>query len=123
MRLSDLISDVCSSDLFLEQLAMRRFAANERPGVGPPQAERLCVAIDLVAGAELGCCLCERCLIVGLGKPILGHDLGPLRRFLEFCQFFADRVAKALRVVGRSEERRVGKECVSTCRSRWSPYH
>src|SRR3546814_1901132 len=24
---------------------------------------------------------------------------------------------------GRSEERRVGKECVSTCRSRWSPYH
>src|SRR3546814_9234826 len=26
-------------------------------------------------------------------------------------------------VEGRSEERRVGKECVSTCRSRWSPYH
>src|SRR3546814_18466240 len=26
-------------------------------------------------------------------------------------------------VAGRSEERRVGKECVSTCRSRWSPYH
>src|SRR3546814_18030970 len=25
--------------------------------------------------------------------------------------------------VTRSEERRVGKECVSTCRSRWSPYH
>src|SRR3546814_21084359 len=24
---------------------------------------------------------------------------------------------------GRSEESRVGKECVSTCRSRWSPYH
>src|SRR3546814_11822925 len=26
-------------------------------------------------------------------------------------------------LVVRSEERRVGKECVSTCRSRWSPYH
>src|SRR3546814_12171089 len=26
-------------------------------------------------------------------------------------------------VFTRSEERRVGKECVSTCRSRWSPYH
>src|SRR3546814_14455932 len=26
-------------------------------------------------------------------------------------------------IVARSEERRVGKECVSTCRSRWSPYH
>ena len=33
---------------------------------------------------------------------------------------------KVLEAVGqkfRSEERRVGKECVSTCRSRWSPYH
>src|SRR3546814_3809284 len=29
---------------------------------------------------------------------------------------------RALRAT-RSEERRVGKECVSTCRSRWSPYH
>src|SRR3546814_10598152 len=28
-----------------------------------------------------------------------------------------------LRAISRSEERRVGKECVSTCRSRWSPYH
>src|SRR3546814_15412857 len=27
------------------------------------------------------------------------------------------------RGISRSEERRVGKECVSTCRSRWSPYH
>src|SRR3546814_21086480 len=27
------------------------------------------------------------------------------------------------RTPARSEERRVGKECVSTCRSRWSPYH
>src|SRR3546814_2277331 len=27
------------------------------------------------------------------------------------------------RKTARSEERRVGKECVSTCRSRWSPYH
>src|SRR3546814_18316884 len=27
------------------------------------------------------------------------------------------------RPVARSEERRVGKECVMTCRSRWSPYH
>src|SRR3546814_20817457 len=26
-------------------------------------------------------------------------------------------------IAGRSEERRVGKECVSTCRSRWSPSH
>src|SRR3546814_2177031 len=30
---------------------------------------------------------------------------------------------KRIIYVLRSEERRVGKECVSTCRSRWSPYH
>src|SRR3546814_6583403 len=30
---------------------------------------------------------------------------------------------RADRRLHRSEERRVGKECVSTCRSRWSPYH
>src|SRR3546814_2770964 len=32
-------------------------------------------------------------------------------------------VGDAALAVDRSEERRVGKECVSTCRSRWSPYH
>src|SRR3546814_8745210 len=31
--------------------------------------------------------------------------------------------SRLLRIATRSEERRVGKECVSTCRSRWSPYH
>ena len=30
---------------------------------------------------------------------------------------------KPLAIGGRSEERRVGKECTATCRSRWSPYH
>src|SRR3546814_6016492 len=39
----------------------------------------------------------------------------------------AGNYSLAVTVVGstnpRSEERRVGKECVSTCRSRWSPYH
>src|SRR3546814_7328805 len=35
------------------------------------------------------------------------------------------RISRALALTrwDRSEERRVGKECVSTCRSRWSPYH
>src|SRR3546814_19968137 len=37
----------------------------------------------------------------------------------------AEREVEALAadIIARSEERRVGKECVSTCRSRWSPYH
>src|SRR3546814_1784484 len=34
-----------------------------------------------------------------------------------------DEIAQHVCVSRRSEERRVGKECVSTCRSRWSPYH
>src|SRR3546814_13552291 len=35
-----------------------------------------------------------------------------------------DLIAERVRKTGnRSEERRVGKECVSTCRSRWWPYH
>ena len=39
--------------------------------------------------------------------------------------FYADAATApvAFKIIGRSEERRVGKECVSTCRSRWSPYH
>src|SRR3546814_15027976 len=43
-------------------------------------------------------------------------------------QEVAERTLRCLKrtvpaAVPRSEERRVGKECVSTCRSRWSPYH
>src|SRR3546814_3320302 len=34
-----------------------------------------------------------------------------------------EAVPSMTRFLIRSEERRVGKECVSTCRSRWSPYH
>src|SRR3546814_1172626 len=35
----------------------------------------------------------------------------------------ASTTPRMRRRMRRSEERRVGKECVSTCRSRWSPYH
>src|SRR3546814_2404388 len=43
-----------------------------------------------------------------------GTRVGPRRRRLK---------GERRTATGRSEERRVGKECVSTCRSRWSPYH
>src|SRR3546814_3494625 len=33
------------------------------------------------------------------------------------------QIVQSVLECGRSEERRVGRECVSTCRSRWSPYH
>src|SRR3546814_12728750 len=42
------------------------------------------------------------------------------RRFLPL---FVTQFLGAFNDNFRSEERRVGKECVSTCRSRWSPYH
>src|SRR3546814_14356672 len=40
--------------------------------------------------------------------------------FMRMAFYFT---ARAFHHMDRSEERRVGKECVSTCRSRWSPYH
>src|SRR3546814_14022321 len=47
----------------------------------------------------------------GIDRVIAARAAAFLRQFRIIC---ADI---------RSEERRVGKECVSTCRSRWSPYH
>src|SRR3546814_4626812 len=43
--------------------------------------------------------------------------------FDEITRVIDPRPDNILFEIGRSEERRVGKECVSTCRSRWSPYH
>src|SRR3546814_9660232 len=40
-----------------------------------------------------------------------------------YCPSIEDKVVRFADKDSRSEERRVGKECVSTCRSRWSPYH
>src|SRR3546814_4529438 len=79
MRISDWSSDVCSSDLAVEDVP-------NQPGIGfDAQADR-----------------------AGIGEEIGGDAVGDDRE---------DGDAE------RSEERRVGKECVSTCRSRWSPYH
>src|SRR3546814_19473642 len=43
--------------------------------------------------------------------------------FLSPTDVSGDPAAKVRTALARSEERRVGKECVSTCRSRWSPDH
>src|SRR3546814_13605136 len=54
----------------------------------------------------------------------VGRDQIPLTLTDQFAQFIVVvlRIVTVARCI-RSEERRVGKECVSTCRSRWSPYH
>src|SRR3546814_15502828 len=65
-------------------------------------------------------------LFVEKVRDIVGLYLAPPERALVLCvdeksQIQAlDRSQPVLPM--RSEERRVGKECVSTCRSRWSPY-
>src|SRR3546814_18371787 len=52
-------------------------------------------------------------------KPNAGKEVSP-----PSSNVFRSIIAVQLRCPpSRSEERRVGKECVSTCRSRWSPYH
>src|SRR3546814_6243859 len=50
-------------------------------------------------------------------RVFINHDLAPAPR----GGTQVDHVPHPFQE--RSEERRVGKECVSTCRSRWSPYH
>src|SRR3546814_17803139 len=96
MRISDWSSDVCSSDLRCHELFLdvqRHFGE---------ESENRRVAVNRALqvddhGSKLMC---------GNGRPIRGVHR---RQHLSYSV--------------RSEERRVGKECVSTCRSRWSPYH
>src|SRR3546814_11644098 len=74
---------------------------------------RPAIALMLIAGIVAG-------PVLGLIHP--EQDFGSLRE-----PFIKLAVAVILFEGGltlkRSEERRVGKECVSPCRSRWSPYH
>src|SRR3546814_4738601 len=62
--------------------------------------------------------VCSSDLLGGVGgpRPRLAHQRARRRGAVA-----ADGLREQRRT--RSEERRVGKECVSTCRSRWSPYH
>src|SRR3546814_4419989 len=53
---------------------------------------------------------------------ILHNNAGVVSGLPQFPDVDAARIAWIVNV-NRSEERRVGKECVSTCRYRWSPYH
>src|SRR3546814_4302225 len=51
------------------------------------------------------------------------YSYGGRERWIDAAKPVDIAALNALQVLGRSEERRVGKECVSTCRSRRSPYH
>src|SRR3546814_21150049 len=103
MRISDWSSDVCSSDLALE-IILEAFE-------GP---------LDLLLY-----------LIRRQNLDILDIPVAEItRQYVDYIQAMhemrfelaAEYLVMAA-ILARSEERRVGKECVSTCRSRWSPYH
>src|SRR3546814_2033133 len=93
MRISDWSSDVCSSDLLIKA---RRAEMNANREMAVAHLKKK--GIKVIPGSH------ANMFMVDWGKP-------------------AKEMQAALLAEKRSEERRVGKECVSTCRSRWSPYH
>src|SRR3546814_15781788 len=104
MRISDWSSDVCSSDLAHDYvLGLRDHDLPKFVLICDFQRFRL---QELETRREIAFTLPE------LHKHVeeFAFMLGVQRRH------YGTQAA-------RSEERRVGKECVSTCRSRWSPYH
>src|SRR3546814_14166518 len=101
MRISDWSSDVCSSDL----------AALRLLGFG----KKASVSLERVAFQPRRVKIGGR---VTMTFALRSTSRAPQDLLVDVAVHFV----KA-RGVTRSEERRVGKECVSTCRSRWSPYH
>src|SRR3546814_15281875 len=97
MRISDWSSDVCSSDLGYTALATAAALL--------PMAAMM-LPLSTVAPSIAERVGFRRTLVIGTLTMAVG---------LVTLAFMADN--------DRSEERRVGKEGVSTCRSRWSPYH
>src|SRR3546814_13020914 len=98
MRISDWSSDVCSSDLTVVQLV-----SDDRPAAQAVPANGGGSRSTIVAGGD------------AFGGAVRAAPSGPS----DIRETSMDAVARA---VSRSEERRVGKEGVSTCRFRWSPY-
>src|SRR3546814_5861512 len=95
MRISDWSSDVCSSDL-LYVVYQASDQVIEAAGEGRDRIRT--AASNYTLGANV-----EELVYTGtIGATMTGNALDNF-------------------VVGRSEERRVGQECVSTCLSRWSP--
>src|SRR3546814_21029084 len=119
MRISDWSSDVCSSDLAadLVQESFARLAgarAKQGAAIERPEAYLSTIACNLLRDRARIALSRSLALHIPTDEvPLAGHD--PIAA-LEA----RDQIE---RLQARSEERRVGKECVSTCRSRWSPYH
>src|SRR3546814_13868391 len=97
----------CALPIYLV-IGRERRAARLRQNLGDRSRQRRLAMVDVTDRPNVAMRLVTL-------KFCLGHSLCPAIRVLLSDLFVVD--------LSRSEERRVGKECVSTCRSRWSPYH
>src|SRR3546814_4314315 len=116
MLISDWSSDVCSSDLTHENKEFQGTQQDENSFVYRLLALPPSVLADPGDPSWL--------YPLGLNKQKFNNfsfRVGAEYHFDRDIMAYAS-YATAFKA-GRSEERRVGKECVSTCRSRWSPYH
>src|SRR3546814_14025868 len=104
MRISDWSSDVCSSDLGDTEIFGDMALVNE---LHKPDIAFVPIGDRFTMGAESAALACNRYFDFKKILPI-HHSTFPLLTGTP---------------AARSEERRVGKECVSTCRYRWSPDH
>src|SRR3546814_14801911 len=103
MRISDWSSDVCSSDLVIGASAGGVSALRHLLGALEPDLNWPIVIVPHIGSSNIDHLV--EVLAATSALPVI-----------------ADRPGAAPRP-GRSEERRVGKECVSTCRYRWAPDH
>src|SRR3546814_14580149 len=106
MRISDWSSDVCSSDLEMRRyLGMGYGTVKMKIGGGSIDEDRRRIEAVLE--------------VVGDGQALAVDANG--RYDLKTAIAYAEML-KPYGLRWRSEERRVGEECVSTCRTWWSPY-
>src|SRR3546814_16860880 len=112
MRISDWSSDVCSSDLDVQRLDD---APQFRQGLGQGRW-----AVFDLQHAHDACGL----EVAELDRPGQTDQVGPVfPNQIDFDPAPGNLIELYVARLARSEERRVGKECVSKCRSRWSPEH
>src|SRR3546814_17826103 len=124
MRISDWSSDVCSSDL--TAAISSNFVTNGGSGAQTISlrglgAERTLVLLNGRRAGPAG----TRGAVSAFDLNVLPQQIMQRVDILKdgaSSIYGSDAVAGVVNLI-RSEERRVGKECVSTCRFRWSQYH
>src|SRR3546814_11855104 len=117
MRISDWSSDVCSSDLI--DRALELLEAGQAKRLLISGVARAVKPKELAAEYGRPHKLFDCCIALGFEAEDTRSNATAVARWV------ARRHSKTVRLVttDRSEERRVGQKCVSTCRSRWWPLH